>query len=136
MRSPSASEVNLPAIFAFMLHAVPLVKVAWLAQRAEFDGGLGYEVARSEIFVVDDYFKVVAHVLNVNVKRLVPSGRFARILHSSRSKLLHARSQNHIGVHFGPEIGVSSEARLDDFETERARGCLYLLLHHLLLFYL
>jgi len=105
-----------------VLHSVPLIKVARLTQGAEFDGGLGHEVTRGEIFVVDDHFQVVAHILHINVKGLVPAGRLARILHRSSSKLLHAGRQNHIRVHFGPEIGVSGQASLNNFETERARG--------------
>ena len=130
MRSPRASKVNLTAILALVLHTVPLVKVARLTQRTQLDRGLGYKVARGKIFVVNDHFKVVAHIFHVNIKRLVPAGRLARILHGACSELLHAGSQNHIGVHFGPEIGVSGEASLDDFETERARSACLLLLHH------
>ena len=73
-----------------------------------------YEITCSNILVEDFYINVVAKVLDVDVKCLVPSWGLSRTLQSTGLEGLLSCLELRIRIHLREELGVSCETSFND----------------------
>ena len=68
---------------------------------------LTYQVTRCYVLIHDLNGHIVANVLDINIKGLVPLGNLATALNRSSLKLLLSSLKDAVGVHLAEGLGVS-----------------------------
>ena len=110
---PLASQMDLASLLTFKVDLVPLIKSSVDAERAQLDLGLSNHVVLANIVVHHLDSKVIADVLHVYVKVLIPLGFFAGFFLDRSLESLLSDFNDAVGVHL-VGIGVAGEAAFND----------------------
>ena len=116
---PLASEMDLSGLLAFEVDLVPLIESSVDAERAQLDLGLSNHVVLANIIVHHFDSQVIADVLHVDVKVLIPLGFFAGFFLDRGLESLLSDFNYAVRVHL-VGIGVAGEAAFNDGELKGA----------------
>ena len=112
---PLASQMDFASLLAFEVDLVPLIESSVDAERAQLDFGLSNHVVLANVIVHHLDSQVIADVLHVDVKVLIPLGFFASFFLDRSLESLLSDFNDAIGVHL-VGIGVAGEAAFNDGE--------------------
>ena len=112
---PIAFQMDLAGLLAFEVDMVPFIESSVDAERAQLDLGLSNHVVLANIVVHALDSQVIADVLHVDVKFLIPLGFFAGFFLDRSLESLLSDFNDAVGVHL-VGIGVAGEAAFNDGE--------------------
>ena len=105
---PDRLEMNLASRFALVCDLEPLIDAIADTKSRELESSFTDLIICTRILVVNDQCHIVANILNVDIECLVPDRCLASTILGLGSKLLLARLNLHIRIHFAERLRVTS----------------------------